>query len=75
MCNQGDICEKHPLSSKRHFVAAVAMEGTGASADAMVFETMYASLGVGILPTVLHGDCVIDVQTMMLRIAKQNRIS
>ena len=42
------------------------MEETEVSADARLFEVVYASLGVGIMPTVLDGDCAFDVQTMML---------
>ena len=62
------ICEEYPLASTRHFVAAVAVEATDASVDAKLFETMYAQMGVGIIPTLLDGDCAFDVQTMQLGI-------
>ena len=52
------ICEEHPLSSTKHFVGACTLgEEAEVSADARVFEALYASLGVGIMPTVLDGDC------------------
>ena len=62
------VCEEYPLSSIRHFVGGVGMEETAGSATSNLFETMYASMGVGILSTVLDGDCAFDVQTLMLGI-------
>ena len=62
------ICEEHPLHTTRHFVGAVAMEAPDISEDAMRFDVMYAEMGVGILPTVLDGDCGMDVMTDMLGI-------
>ena len=62
------ICKEYPLSSTRHFVGACMMEETGTAAEALMFETMYASMGVCILPTVLDGDCAFHVLTLMLGI-------
>ena len=62
------ICAECPLPSTRHFVGACIMEESGAAAEALMFETIYASMGICILPSVLDGDCAFHVMTMMLGI-------
>ena len=62
------ICKEYPLSNTRHFVGACTMEESGTAAEALMFETFYASMGICILATVLDGDCAFHVMTMMLGI-------
>ena len=44
------------------------MEESGAAAEALMFESMYASMGICILSTMLDGGCAFHVMTMMLGI-------
>ena len=62
------ICEEYPLSNTSHFVGACTIEESGVAAEALQFETFYASMGICILATVLDGDCAFHVMTMMLGI-------
>ena len=62
------ICAEHPLSKTIHFVAGIQIPESPVKGSACGFETLYASLGVAVLRTVLNGDCALDVMTMMLGI-------
>jgi hypothetical protein len=63
------ISEEHPLSRTCHFVAGHAVpESAAVAAEDCSFRTLYASLGVSIMISVLDGDCALDVMTMMLGI-------
>ena len=62
------ICKEYPLSSTCHFVGACMMEESYTAAEALMFETFYAAMGICILATVLDGDCGIHVMAMMLGI-------
>ena len=62
------ICREYPLSSTCHFVGACMMEETGTAAEALIFNSLYASMGICILSTMMNGDCALHVMTMMLGI-------
>ena len=62
------ISEQHSLHTCKHFVAGAKIlraEAAVAGGEGD-FETLYASLGVAVLPSVLDGDCAFDVMLMML---------
>jgi hypothetical protein len=60
------ISEKYPLTSTCHYVAGVSIPECHVVGDAGDFEAFYASLGVGVMASVMDGDCAFDVMTMML---------
>ena len=62
------ISEKYPLTSTCHYVAGVSIPECHVVGDAGDFEAFYASLGVGVMASVMDGDCAFDVMTMMLGI-------
>jgi hypothetical protein len=62
------ISKEHPLSTTCHFVAGIKVPECKALESALSIETLYASLGVAIIASVMDGDCALDVMTMMLGI-------
>jgi len=63
------ISDQYPLHKMCHFVAGVCIPGTAVAGDgdaAAGFEAFYAQRGVAALPTVVDGDCALDVMDMML---------
>ena len=62
------ISEEHPLSQTCHFVAGIAIPECQTPPIACSFETLYASLGVGLIASSMDGDCGLDVMSMMLQI-------
>ena len=54
-----------PCPTSRCCVAAICKKAVVAGGEGD-FETLYASRGVAVLPTVLDGDCAFDVMLMML---------
>ena len=68
------ISEELPLSTCRHFVAAVTAPEAAVAESAVAassygaseFERLYQSLGVVVLGSIIDGDCGLDVMTMML---------
>ncbi len=62
------ICAEYPLHKTCHFVAGIRIPECEVLENACSFETLYASLGVGVVPSVMDGDCALDVMTMMLGI-------
>ena len=62
------ISTEHPLSKTFHFVAGITIPECEVLESACSFDTLYVSLGVGIMLSVLHGDGAFDVMTIMLGI-------
>lgn len=62
------ICAEYPLTKTCHYVAGLSIPACEVSESACSFEALYASLGVGVMTTVLDGDCGLEVMTMMLGI-------
>ena len=62
------ISAEFPLSTTNHFVAGIPTPECEVVSGACNFETLYASLGVAIMASVLDGNCAFDVMTMMLGI-------
>ena len=70
------VSEEHPLSECRHFVAAAAVPPVpGALGDG--FENWYLRNGLAILPSVLDGDCGLDVACILLGLPRTflNRVA
>ena len=63
------ISAEYPLSQTKHFVAGIRMPECEVFETSCNFETLYASLGVAIMASILNGDCALDVMTIMLGIA------
>ena len=63
------ICEQYPLVRTGHFVAGIDMPVYEVTEPTCSFESLYASIGVACVATVVDGDCGLDVMTMMLGIA------
>ena len=63
------ISAEYPLSQTKHFVAGIRMPECEVFETSCNFETLYASLGVAIMTSILNGDCGLDVMTIMLGIA------
>ena len=51
-----------------HFVAGIKIPECQVLESSCSLETLYASLGVSVIASVLDGDCAFDVMTMMLGI-------
>ena len=64
------ISEQYPLQTCKHFVAGAKIlpveSAVAGPCVAVNFETMYAYLGVAVMPSVLDGDCAFDTMLMML---------
>ena len=60
------ICEQYPIVTTCHFVAGIPTPEIPTMPDDCSFETLYASLGVCIVATVLDGNCAFDVMIRML---------
>ena len=54
------ISADYPLSKTTHFVAGMRVPECLVVGSSCSFETLYASLGVAVVPTVLDGDCALD---------------
>jgi hypothetical protein len=60
------ISEEHPLGRTSHFMGACVMPAAAVAEGICGFEAFYASLGLAVLPTVMEGDCGLDVMCLML---------
>ena len=60
------ISEEHPLERCGHYIAGTKVPVTAVAEQPNDIETLYASLGISTLATVMDGDCGLDVMTMML---------
>ena len=60
------ISEEHPLARVGHYVGGAQVPASAVAEETQDFELLYASLGIATLPTVMDGDCGLDVMNMML---------
>ena len=59
------VSEENPLENCKHFIAACQLPESIAVAEDSI-EAFYMQLGVGLMATVMDGDCGIDVACLML---------
>ena len=48
-----------------HYVAGAQVPAAAVAEDTQDFQLLYASLGIATLPTVMDGDCGLDVMNMI----------
>ena len=61
----GPLCQKHPLTEVKHYVAGVPM-GQSITHDTTSLEGFYSARGVALFGTVVDGDCDFDTMCIML---------
>ena len=65
-CILAPISEQHPLQTCGHFVGGCRVPVTAVADNTHKFKALYASIGIAPVPSVVDGDCGLDVMNMML---------